>query len=550
MRASGPYEVRPRQLRALVLLLALLPLLPMTFVVRFVAEDVANERREARERARPVLQQFLEATSAGLAANTAKRLTLDLPPGVDDPWRIIREQPSAADTVLLVSPEGRLSAPPTGSNEGGNPAVARAATLARQLIDKGVHYAGVTPTGRVRWRFLAEAPEPIFSLQPDRGRGEPSLLFIKTREHLVEQMATYYRRELDPQTAVRLVDESGESVPLAGSLDVAGAGGEPLGRVLLRPPLPAWQVEIYSTDATLVSGLAHDQIAFYWWSVAGMITATAAIAGVAGWALTRRISLHELSNDSLAMVSHEMKTPLASIRLLIETLLDRRYHGGADAADDYLRLIAGENARLERLVDSFQTLSRLESSRAGRTRLKLEPVCAGDIAEEASERLAARLEAEGSEFRLEGDLNAPPFSGNREALTAVLVNLLDNALKYSGEEKRIVLRTTDAPDRVTFEVSDNGDGIAPEEQSRIFERFYQSDNRLSRRHEGCGLGLNIVRSAVKAHGGSVSVQSVQGKGSTFTVCVPKAGASRDEPRRTRRKGELEEEGRNAKVREN
>ena len=113
----------------------------------------------------------------------------------------------------------------------------------------------------------------------------------------------------------------------------------------------------------------------------------------------------------------------------------------------------------------------------------------------------------------------------------MLVNLLDNALKYSGDEKRIVLRTVDAPDQVTFEVSDNGDGIAPEEQRRIFERFYQSDHRLSRRHEGCGLGLNIVRSAVKAHGGTVSVQSVPGKGSTFTVCVPRTERQKAEGRR-------------------
>ena len=527
MRASGPYEVRPRQLRALVLLLALLPLLPMTFVVRFVAEDVANERREARERARPVFQQFLEATSTGLAASTVKRLATDALAGTADPWQIVRERPGVVDTVLVASSEGQLSIPTTGASDNAGPAVATAAALARLLIDRGVHYAGVTPAGRVRWRFLEETPEPIFSLRPEGRGGDSSLLFIKTRRHLVEQIATYYRRELDPQTAVRLVDESGESVPLAGSRDASGEGGEPLGRVLLQPPLPAWQVELYSTDAALVSGLAHDQIAFYWWSVAGMIAATAAIAGVAGWALTRRISLHELGNDALAVVSHEMKTPLASIRLLIETLLDRRHRGGPDAADEYLRLIAGENIRLERLVDSFQTLSRLESSRAGRTRLPLEAVRPGDIAEEASDRLGARLEAEGSDFRLEGDLDAPPFVANREALTAVLVNLLDNALKYSGDEKRIVLRTVDAPDRVTFEVSDNGDGIAPEEQRRIFERFYQSDHRLSRRHEGCGLGLNIVRSAVKAHGGSVSVQSVLGKGSTFTVCVPKKKRMKD-----------------------
>ncbi len=530
MRASGPYEVRPRQLRALVVLLALLPLLPMAFVVRFVIDDVANEPLEARERARPAYQRFLDATSIALAANATKNLALDPDAGPDDPWRIVRERPGAVDTVLMASSEGRLGPPEASSDNGRATQVAEG--LAKTVVTVGVHYVALPSSGAVRWRFLAETPEPIFSLHPGGASprsagGEPSVLFIKTRQHLLEQVAGYYQKELNPQTALRLVDESGEELPLVGPADAASTG-ESLGETQLRPPLPAWRVRLFSTDATLVTGLAREQIAFYWWSVAGMIAATAGIAAVAGWTLTRRLSLHELGNDALAVVSHEMKTPLASIRLLIETLLERRYPGGAEAVDEYLRLIAGENARLTRLVEDYQTLSRLESPRGGHPRLRLEPVRAEEIVETASARLAGRLESEGCDFQMEGDLEAPPFPGDREALTAVLVNLLDNALKYSGEEKRIVLRTRDAADRVTFEVLDNGIGIALEEQGRIFERFYQSDNRLSRIHEGCGLGLSIVRNAIKAHGGSVSVQSALGKGSTFTVCVPRKPRMKDD----------------------
>lgn len=529
MRASGPYEVRPRQLRALVLLLVLLPLLPMTFVVRFVVENVANERLEARERARPVYQRFLEATSAALAAGAARNLALEPAPGLNDPWRLAREHPAAADTVLVASSEGRLSFPEEEIPTAGPAGVER---FAKAVLEGGVHYAALPPSGPVRWRFLAETPEPIFSLHPGgnpprRAGGGPSLLLIKTRQHLQEQIATFYQRELDPQTALRLVDESGESLPLVGPTD-APSTGEPLGETLLRPPLPAWRVQLFVLDTALVTGLAREQIAFYWWSVAGMVAATAGIAAAAGWALTRRISLHELGNDALAVVSHEMKTPLASIRLLIETLLERRYQGGPAAADEYLRLMAVENARLTRLVEDFQTLARLESPRGGRPRITLETVRAAEIVDAASARLAGRLEAEGCDFCTEGEVEAKPFAGDREALTAVLVNLLDNALKYTGEEKRIVLRTRDARDRVTFAVTDNGIGIAPEEQGRIFERFYQSDQRLSRAHDGCGLGLSIVRSAIKAHGGTVSLQSAVGKGSTFTVCVPRREQTRDD----------------------
>ena len=303
---------------------------------------------------------------------------------------------------------------------------------------------------------------------------------------------------------------------------MAATGELPLAATILREPLPAWRVELFIVNSELVDGIAREQIAFYWWSVVAMIGVTAAIAVAAGWALTRRISLHELSNDALAVVSHEMKTPLASTRLLIETLLERRYRGGEQAADEYLQLIAHENTRLERMVESFQTLSRLERPRDGRPRLTLETVHAREIVELARERLRPRLEAPGCDFRVEIDDRVPPFSADRDALAAVLVNLLDNALKYSGDEKRIVLRAGTGNGQVTFQVKDNGIGIDREEQGRIFERFYQSDHRLSRVHEGCGLGLSIVRSVVKAHGGTVSVTSAPGVGSTFTVRLPVA----------------------------
>ncbi len=528
MRIRGPYEVRPRQLRVLVLVLALLPLIPVTFVVRFVSEDIDNQRREARERARPIYQRFLDAASGALAAAAAKQLPAGdaLNPG--DPWRTLRESPDAVDTVLIATPDGQLSAPPGSSPPDDHRTVANAETLARGIVDGGVHYALLPrPTAPVRWRFLGETREPFFGLHPftaasNQPGNRPTLLLVKSRQRLLEQIGAFYRREVGPQAALRLIDENDENVSLVGPADAAAAGGDPrpLGETLLHPPLPAWRVQLFSANSELVDGIALEQIRFYWWSVVAMIAVTAAVAGAAGWALNRRISLHELSNDALAVVSHEMKTPLASTRLLIETLLQRRYRGGEAAADEYLQLIAHENTRLERMVQGFQTLSRLERPRDGRPRLTLETVRAQEIAELAHERLRPRLEAEGCHFRVEIDPGTPPFRADRDALAAVWINLLDNALKYSGDDKQIVLRARGGNGKVIFEVSDNGVGIDAEEQGRIFERFYQSDRRLSRAHEGCGLGLSIVRSVVKAHGGTVSVASTLGVGSTFTVRLP------------------------------
>ena len=517
MRARGPFAVNPRQLRTLVLLLVLLPLLPTLFVVRFLFESIANEEADARERVRPRYQQFLDAASATLAARAARSLPGESPAA---------SLPAVADALLLVQPDGRLALPPPGDQPNG--------ALARAVLESGVRYAARPPSGPVRWRFFCETPEPLFALHPRLSKmGQetaeaPGMLLLRRRQRLLESLGAFYQRTLDPQTTLTVVDENGDSVPLVGPGDPgADNRSKPLlAETPLPPPLPAWRVRLYSVDVSLVDGIARGQIAFYWWSVGGMFLLTAAIAGAAGWTLTRRIALHELSNDALAVVSHEMKTPLASTRLFIETLLDRRYRG-EEQADEYLRLIAGENARLARLVDSFQTASRLEGGgwrqrRAGLARQ--EPVAAGEIAEAARTRMRARLEQPGCGFSLEVEAGIPPLRADREALTAALVNLLDNAWKYTGENKQIGLRVRQTRGWggawAQFEVADNGGGIEPGEQARIFERFYQSDARLSRSHEGVGLGLTIVRSVVRAHGGTVSVQSTPGQGSTFTIKLP------------------------------
>ncbi len=526
MRIRGPYEVKPRQLRALVLLLALLPIIPVTFVVRFVSENIDNQRLEARERARPIYQEFLDAASLALANGAEKQLPAGDALDIGDPWRILRDAPGAVDTVLTAAPDGQLATPPSSSPSDDHRGVANAEALARDMLNGGIRYAPLPrATSPVRWRFLGETRESFYGLHPHPAtlppNGSPTLLFVKTRPHLLDKIGVFYQREIAPQVALRLVDENNESVALVGQADPVAASGElPLATTILRAPLPAWRVELFVVNPEMVDGIAREQITFYWWSVAAMIAVTAGIAIAGGWALTRRIALHELSNDALAVVSHEMKTPLASTRLLIETLLERRYRGGEQAADEYLRLIASENTRLERMIEGFQTLSRLERPHNGRPLLTLETVRAGEIAALVRERLQPRLEAEGCDFRVKIADGMPAFRADRDALAAVLINLLDNALKYSGDEKRIVLRAGVRKGQVIFEVSDNGVGIEPEDQGRIFERFYQSDRRLSRTHEGCGLGLSIVRSVVKAHGGAVTVTSAPGAGSTFTVRVP------------------------------
>jgi signal transduction histidine kinase len=131
-----------------------------------------------------------------------------------------------------------------------------------------------------------------------------------------------------------------------------------------------------------------------------------------------------------------------------------------------------------------------------------------------------RLQSPDCHFEVEVSPGLPPVRADEDALVTVLLNLLDNAYKYSPGEKRILLRAACEDGHVVFAVKDHGIGIAPREQKRIFRRFYQVDRRLARESGGVGLGLSIVEFIVRAHGGAVQVESQPGKGSTFSVVMP------------------------------
>jgi two-component system phosphate regulon sensor histidine kinase PhoR len=338
---------------------------------------------------------------------------------------------------------------------------------------------------------------------------------------LLEEIGAFYDKLLDRKSVLRVIDENGESTPLLARDTTAEAAGEELAQTSLLPPLPPWRIELFSVDATLVDGIMHEQIVSYAWMLGSMLALTGIIAAAAGWTLSRRIAFNELSNDALTTVAHEMKTPLSSTRMLLETLLQGRYRGGPAQVEEYLRLMAAENERLERLVSSFQMLGRLEHSRGPGAGLRLVRVTAAEIVDAACRQLAPRLQATGCTIAVEIAEPGPVLLADKEALTAAVVNLLDNAAKYSEPGEPITVRASNEPARALLEVVDQGIGIPADDQERIFERFYQSDRRLSRTYEGCGLGLSIVQSVIRLHGGTISVKSAPGRGSTFSVRLPR-----------------------------
>lgn len=279
--------------------------------------------------------------------------------------------------------------------------------------------------------------------------------------------------------------------------------------------MPGWQLSYVPLDPGAFDDSARRQVVRYLWIGLAAIVLMAAVGATAGRAFLRQLRLARLKTDLVAAVSHELRTPLASIRVLVDGLL-------ADAeleprkTREYLSLIATENTRLHRLVENFLTFSRLERSRY---QFAFAPVDPAAVVRAAVDAVRDRLPA-GCDLRINIAPGLPPVMADADALGTALVNLLDNALKYTPADKRIGVRAYKDGGFVAVAVEDNGIGIPIREQRRIFRRFYRVDQRLARDTGGVGLGLSIVDLIVRAHRGTVSVRSESGTGSAFTLRFP------------------------------
>jgi two-component system phosphate regulon sensor histidine kinase PhoR len=233
--------------------------------------------------------------------------------------------------------------------------------------------------------------------------------------------------------------------------------------------------------------------------------------------LTELRRLEAVRRDFVANVSHELKTPLTSICGYTETLLADQPE--PEVARRFLEVIHSNGRRMQRLVDDLLDLSRIES---GRWQPEPEPVDVETVAREVWSALGERAARSEVSLTIEAD-PAAPLVADPDAVRQVLVNLLDNALRYTPPGGGITCRTLREGDGVALVVADTGSGIASEHLARVFERFYRADPSRSRAEGGTGLGLAIVKHLVEAHGGRVSARSALGEGATFSAWFPAPG---------------------------
>ncbi|MCM2358538.1 MAG: ATP-binding protein [Geobacteraceae bacterium] len=229
--------------------------------------------------------------------------------------------------------------------------------------------------------------------------------------------------------------------------------------------------------------------------------------------------LERVRKDFVANVSHELRTPVAVIKGYAETLLSDLLRTKPEQAARFIGIIHNHSERLASLIGDLLTLSELES---GGMALALAPTTIEGVVRHAAMLLEQKAQEKDISIDCGNLGNLPVVLADRGRLEQVLINLLDNAIKYTPAHGSVTVSAAEASNMVRIAVTDTGIGIPPKDLPRLFERFYRVDSARSREQGGTGLGLSIVKHIVQLHGGTVSVESTPGKGSAFSFTLKKA----------------------------
>ena len=325
-------------------------------------------------------------------------------------------------------------------------------------------------------------------------------------------LAKYLPSAPDGELAVTVTNGSGNTVVRVGD----GKGRTVAAKSRLGFVFTDWEMALYSPRATPQQ-----------WARAGFVF-NASLAGllalflVGGVALAlraadRAVKLSKMKSDFVSNVSHELRTPVASIRVFGELLRLGRVEDPGKVRE-YGEHIEGESRRLTRLIDNILDFSRIES---GRKEYRFAEGQVRDLVEAVIRTFEMRSAAPEVKIRFVApDDPLPLLRMDADAIAQAFQNLLDNAVKYSGESKEIIVTLAAETDHVAIVVRDHGIGIARDEQRKIFERFHRVGTGLVHDVKGSGLGLSIVHHIVAAHGGCITVDSAPGEGSTFTMQLP------------------------------
>jgi len=361
-------------------------------------------------------------------------------------------------------------------------------------------------------RVVIAENQICLALLTGRG-GQPVVVaFLRDDDTLRREILATTLGALESPTIIAVLDREGRTV-----YSRAPIGDAP--RVLsvqFRDALPDWRLAVYQTPGASPRQAVRRQVMFFTGAL-GALVAVIVAGSVATWRLMRReTEMARLKSDFVANVSHDLKTPLSVIRMFGETLeMGRVTDEGR--RQEYYRVITREGERLTRLIDNVLDFSRIEG---GRQTYRMTPTSVEPLVRGTLETFAYPLAQQGFKVEVSVAPDLPEVAMDADAVGQALANLIDNAIKYSADDRALTVDARVVDGRLVIAVTDRGLGIAPEEQAKIFEKFYRVGRSDTQGRRGSGVGLALVRHIAEAHGGDVTVESAPGEGSRFSLRLP------------------------------
>jgi signal transduction histidine kinase len=358
------------------------------------------------------------------------------------------------------------------------------------------------------WCRPSERPDMVFGTQLSLSRLQESL------RPLVSQVPSSFQ----PDICLALLDDTAKPVAISHPGFQAN-WRRPFVATEIGELLPHWEIAVYQLNPAKLSQAARNIKL-----TLGMLIAVLVLAiGVGSWLivsdLNRQLTLARQKTDFVSNVSHELKTPLTSIRMFSELLAEGRVTDPAKQRS-YFGIITAETARLTRLINNVLDFARIER---GEKKYDFQPLDLAALAVETAESYRPNLETKGFTFSSIVPDSPAPVNGDRDALAQVIVNLLSNAEKYSNSQKEVTLQlkyTATPLPHFELDVMDRGLGVPQGCEEKIFEKFYRAHDSLSSGIQGSGLGLTLARQIARAHGGDVIYEPREGGGSCFSLRLP------------------------------
>ena len=380
--------------------------------------------------------------------------------------------------------------------------------LATLPVGERDHAAGI-------WRDGPLAGKPYLFSFMKRVSGDRTY-FILIEDDLTHMVAWLFPQLLNVSDQspriYTVVDERGELVFGAPFSNVPESLTD---EVPFKETVDGWKLRAADRDLGLQRELQHKRVVDAL-LIGGAVTVIVSGLAFLAIAIRRERRANDLKSDFISNVSHELKTPLSIISMFGEMLANGRTKS-PEQATEYAEIIWRESVRLGRLIDNVLDFAKIER---GMGVYEFAEADVGEVVDRAIELVGRRLQ--GAEMTLDAEIEPelPHVNLDANAFTLAVLNLIDNAIKYAAEGKKIELRLRRADDRIVLTVRDFGPGIDPEEHESIFERFYRAKSVRLKPIRGSGIGLALVRHIARAHGGDVTVATTSGQGSTFELWLP------------------------------